>query len=70
LDDLNSIFEPDTSFTRILVQQLQDERWEVFLEEAEKGRVSLSQSGSGLKTVLLGLVYLHLVPAIEKKGTP
>jgi putative ATP-dependent endonuclease of the OLD family len=72
LDDLNCIFEPDASFTRILVQQLGDEkaineRWEVFLEESEKGRIPLSQSGSGLKTVLLVLIYLYLVPEIEKK---
>lgn len=67
LKDLNYVFAPDASFTRILVQQLDDERWEVYLEEGEKGRIPLSQSGSGLKTVLLVLIYLHLVPAIEKK---
>ena len=70
LEDLNLIFEPDAGFTRILVQQLgkgTDEKWEVFLEEEEKGRIPLSQSGSGLKTVLLVLIYLHLVPMIENK---
>lgn len=67
LDDLNRIFEPDAHFVRIDVQQLADDRWEVFLAENEKGFISLSQSGSGLKTVLLVLINLHLVPAHEKK---
>lgn len=70
LEDLNCIFEPDASFIRILVQQLgkdKDEKWEVFLEEEGKGRIPLSQSGSGIKTVLLVLIYLHLVPHIEDK---
>ena len=68
LAELNKIFEPDAAFQDITVQQLDDGRWEIYLGEATKGRIALSQSGSGLKTVLLLLTYLHLIPVIEKKG--
>lgn len=65
LNELNSIFGPDGSFTDIVVQQLGSGNWEVYLEEAEKGRVPLSHTGSGLKTILLVLVFLYLVPRME-----
>jgi len=66
LNELNKIMEPDASFTDIVVQQIEGDSWEVFLEEKGKGRIALSQSGSGLKTVLLVLVYIYLVPHLEK----
>jgi len=65
LNDLNRIFEPDSRFIDITVQQLEDERWEIFLAEETKGRIPLSRSGSGLKTVILVLVCLHLVPKLS-----
>jgi len=70
LAELNKISEPDMSFTDIQVQQLDNNEWEVYLGEAKKGRIPLSRSGSGLKTLLLVLVFLHLVPELinaEKK---
>lgn len=69
LTDLNKILEPDISFVRILVQQIANEKWEVFLEEKLKGRIPLSLSGSGLKTILLVLCYLTLIPCHEKTET-
>ncbi len=68
LNELNAIFEPDVTFTDIVVQQISTGQWELYLEEVEKGRVPLSHSGSGLKTILLVLVFLHLVPRIEGKS--
>jgi hypothetical protein len=68
LEELNKIFQPDVTVGGIKVQQLQDRSWEVYLREHAKGDIALSQSGSGLKTVLLVLTYLHLIPAIEAKG--
>jgi hypothetical protein len=65
LSKLNEIFEPDATFTEIDVQQLGDGRWEVYLAEAEKGPIPLSQSGSGIKTILLVLVCLYLIPRVE-----
>ena len=67
LNELNKIFEPDSSFIDIVVQQLENRRWEILLEEVTKGRVAISQSGSGLKTILLVLIFLYLVPRLEKK---
>lgn len=67
LQSLNEVFEPDSYFTDIDVQQLDDGRWELYLEEEEKGAIPLSHTGSGIKTILLVLVFLHLIPHIEKK---
>ncbi len=67
LTELNKIVRPDTSITEIIVQQLEDGKWEIYLGEHTKGRIPLSQSGSGLKTIILILVLLYLVPRIENK---
>ena len=61
LDALNDIFGSDSNFREILVQK-RGNSWEVFLREEGKGFVALSQSGSGLRTVLLVLIFLYLVP--------
>jgi putative ATP-dependent endonuclease of OLD family len=62
---LNVVFGPDGSFTDIVCQQhANGGYWEIFLEEATKGRIALSQSGSGVKTILLALCFLHLLPAV------
>jgi putative ATP-dependent endonuclease of OLD family len=67
LDDLNAIFQPDTTFTRIAVRE-EGNKWEVWLDEKGKNeRIRLSRSGSGLKTIILVLAYLHLIPALEGK---
>lgn len=69
LDALNEIFAHDAIFTDI-VCQLHDNTnyWEIYLEEEHKGRIALSKSGSGLKTVMTVLVNLFLIPAIENKA--
>lgn len=74
LDALNDIFGNDGSFSEIQVQEHDDEEaegpqghWEVYLGEEKKGLISLSKSGSGLKTVLLVLLNLLVVPRIENK---
>lgn len=74
LNKLNEIMGEDANFTEIITQQVEYEKdnfkWEVFLREEEKGRIALSQSGSGLKTILMVLVYTILLPNIEKdKGS-
>jgi putative ATP-dependent endonuclease of OLD family len=65
---LNKILEPDAHFRSIEVQQHANGQWEIFLGEAGKGTIALSHSGSGLKTVLLVVAFLVLVPAIKKKS--
>ena len=74
LTALNEIFGQDGQFTEIQVK-FHDEaaagashgHWEVFLGEEKKGLVSLSRSGSGLKTIILVLLNLLVVPEIEGK---
>lgn len=67
LAELNHVFEPDAHFTDIVCQRLAGGTWEVFLEEESKGRIPLSQSGSGIKTIILVLIYLHLDPVVVKR---
>ena len=70
---LNTIFGPDGQFTEIQVKE-HDEReasddrnhWEIYLGEATKDLVPLSRSGSGLKTVLLVLLNLLVVPELKQ----
>jgi len=71
LDKLNEIMGEDATFTEIVTQQVKDgekNKWEIFLREEEKGRIPLSESGSGLKTILMVLVYTILIPKIEMKS--
>lgn len=66
LDELNKIMEPDAHFNAIRIQQVGQKtengyNWEVFLEE-NGHRYAISKSGSGLKTILLILINLYLIP--------
>lgn len=73
LDALNEIFGQDGHFDRI--QPLEHDGassfsvgfWEIYLEEEKKGLIPLSKSGSGLKTVILVLINLLIIPKIKKK---
>lgn len=76
LSALNEIFGSDGQFNEISVR-LHDEtappgvpqgHWEIYLGEQKKGLISLSASGSGLKTVILVLLNLFVIPAIENKS--
>jgi putative ATP-dependent endonuclease of OLD family len=64
--DLNQIISPDAEFKRIQAK-FKQRLYEIFLEEEHKGPIPLSASGSGLKTILLVLTYVHLYPVVEKK---
>ncbi len=71
---LNKVFSRDGQFTEIQVQ-IHDEAgsghpedaWEIYLGEKNKGLVSLSRSGSGLKTVFLVLLNMLVIPKIENQ---
>jgi hypothetical protein len=65
LAGLNEIFGTDARFLDIAVQHHESGLWEVFLREEHKGLISLSNSGSGLKTVLLVLGFFICLPHIE-----
>ncbi|MBI5749740.1 MAG: ATP-binding protein [Nitrospinae bacterium] len=66
LKELNNICNPDTSFTDILCRE-SNNIWEVYLEENNKGIISLTHTGSGFKTIILVLCFLYLLPHTEKK---
>lgn len=70
---LNEVFGSDGKFSEIQVKTHDEEEsgqplesWEVFLGEPKKGLVALSRSGSGLKTVILVLLNLLVIPEIEQ----
>ena len=66
LNSLNEILRPDCDFTRIVVER-RFEKWEVILEEPKKGRICLSDMGSGVKTVLLVMMFLKVLPTLRKE---
>lgn len=68
LEKLNKIIEPDIKFTRILVQQNENDYWEIYFESQDDGRVPLSKMGSGVKTILLVLILLYVKPQIESRA--
>lgn len=66
LNALNDIFQPDSEFSDIVIQYHRSKGvWEIYLEETEKGRIAVSHSGSGLKTVILVLINIILMPNLE-----
>lgn len=75
LNALNSIFSPEHEFMRIVAQRntAGDEQvaagvWELQLYESNGVVVPLSQTGSGLKTVLLVLANLLVAPKLRQEG--
>lgn len=69
LNELNSIMGEDAHFDSIRIQQIthnNERKWEIFLKEKKQNRFALSHSGSGLKTIILMLVNLHLIPALAE----
>lgn len=69
LKELNLIMAPDSQFSSIRVQEIEvgeETKWEIFLEELNGKRFALSKSGSGLKTIILMLINLHIIPHTKK----
>lgn len=74
LNALNTIMGNDAQFSSIRVQEVSvgkdagDTVWEVFLQEKGNTRFPLSQSGSGLKTIILVLLNLLVLPTIDDEN--
>ena len=73
LQALNEICGNDMVFTEIYARKHDKEGdyhdcWEIYLGEREKGLVALSSSGSGLKTILLTLLNLLVIPIINGRS--
>lgn len=69
LNALNYIMMPEAEYESIRVQQIDKNGtkfWEVFLQEKGMQRVALSKTGSGLKTIVLVLLNLLIVPKIKE----
>jgi putative ATP-dependent endonuclease of the OLD family len=64
IEELNAVLSPDWVFTRIHTKWI-DDRWELELEDRTKTVVPISQAGSGVKTLLLVLSFIHLVPVMR-----
>lgn len=65
LAELNKIMAPDSKFRNIRIQEIDvdnEVQWEIFLEELNGNRFALSKSGSGLKTIILMLINLYIIP--------
>ena len=74
LQALNEICGNDMFFTEIYARKHDKEGnhhdcWEIYLGEREKGLVALSSSGSGLKTILLTLLNLLVIPIIAERSS-
>ena len=72
LESLNRIIGTDGCFNEIYVQEHDSSgspkpHWEIYLGEETKGLVPLTNSGSGLKTVILVLLNLLVVPRVENR---
>ena len=71
---LNEVFGSDATFTEIEAREHDNPQsgptpaghWEIYLGEESKGLIPLSKSGSGLKTVILVLLSLLVVPEIDQ----
>lgn len=62
---LNKIMYPEAEFENIRIQQTKKKEgdvWEIYLKEKGMERVPLSKSGSGIKTIILVLLNLLVVP--------
>ncbi|MDE7178272.1 MAG: ATP-binding protein [Lachnospiraceae bacterium] len=65
LSALNEIMYPEAEFESIRIQQIKMNdgyAWEIYLKEKGRERVPLSKSGSGIKTIILVLLNLIVVP--------
>ena len=75
LNALNKIMGKDAQFESIRVQEISAGKeasetvWEVYLQEKGSTRFPLSQSGSGLKTIILVLLNLLVLPEIDSRNT-
>lgn len=73
LNALNQIFASDGQFSEITSFSHDHEKegvkkgtWEIYLNQEKKGPIPLSKSGSGLKTVLLVLLNLIVIPKLDR----
>lgn len=72
LDALNEIMYPEAEYESIRIQQIkknEETLWEVFLQEKGFSRIPLSKTGSGIKTIILMLLNLIVIPKLAKNSS-
>lgn len=72
LDALNEIMFPEAEYESIHIQQVRKKEetlWEVFLQEKGSSRIPLSKTGSGIKTIILMLLNLIVIPKLAKNSS-
>ena len=72
LDALNEIMFPEAEYESIRIQQIRKDEetlWEVFLQEKGSSRIPLSKTGSGIKTIILMLLNLIVIPKLAKSSS-
>lgn len=68
-EDLNGILRPDCSFDEIIPKQRSHGPWEIYFRDAKDREIAISEMGSGVKTVLLVLIAMRVLPAISYSKT-
>lgn len=71
LNALNKIMYPEAEFESMRIQQRKingEFVWEIYLKERGMERVPLSKSGSGIKTIILVLLNLLVVPMLSQNS--
>jgi len=66
LSTLNEITRPDIEFVEILPRDNGNGNWEIYFRDAENGLIALSKMGSGIKTILIVLLNLIVIPVINR----
>lgn len=66
--ELNKILNPEINFTDIDVLKSGENTWELYFGDIEGKLIPLSKMGSGIKTIVLILVNLHLLPDHEGRN--
>lgn len=62
LTELNTIMYPDAVYESIKIKKnINDDTWEIYLTEKGGERIPLSESGSGLKTIMLVLINILIL---------
>lgn len=65
LDRINEILYPDTKFQEIVLRNYDDGTWEIFLSNYDGKLVRIRDSGSGLKTIIMMVSFIELMPFID-----
>lgn len=76
LNGINEVFGPEGKFIELVAREHDEQSegvnvlhaWEIYLAQEGKGLVSLTRSGSGLKTVILVLLRLLVMPHVEQQS--